>query len=156
MGDTVGWWSLRWSAGREVWVQDQAGSLSCVIGKNTLLSPCLSPPRRIRWIVICWGVTSWWLASHGGGGGVVILLVVSSEGNWEKLLLAGPLGSSTDLTFFLNDYNKYVCYPVKFQNNRILSLKFGVLGFLNTCSGTGESVTFLLQYGRYILSGCAN
>ena len=35
-----------------------------------------------------------------GGGGVVILLVVSSEGNWEKLLLAGPLGSSTDLTFF--------------------------------------------------------
>ena len=101
---------------------------SCVLGKNTLLSPCLSPPRRIRWIVICWGVTSWWLASHGGGGGVVILLVVSSEGNWEKLLLAGPLGSSTDLTFFLNDYNKYVCYPVKFQNNRILSLKFAIWG----------------------------
>ena len=34
-----------------------------------------------------------------GGGGVVILLVVSSEGNWEKLLLAGPLGSSTDFFF---------------------------------------------------------
>ena len=65
---------------------------------------------------------------RGGGGGVVILLVVSSEGNWEKLLLAGPLGSSTDLTFFLNDYNKYVCYPVKFQNNRILSLKFAIWG----------------------------
>ena len=65
-----------------------------------------------------------------GGGGVVILLVVSSEGNWEKLLLAGPLGSSTDLglTFFLNDYNKHVCYPVKFQNNRILSLKFAIWG----------------------------
>ena len=30
----------------------------------------------------------------------MILLVVSSEGNWDKLRLAGPLGSSTDLTFF--------------------------------------------------------
>ena len=60
----------------------------------------------------------------------MILLVVSSEGNWDKLRLAGPLGSSTDLTFlfFLNDYIKYVCYPVKFQNNRILSLKSAIWG----------------------------
>ena len=71
-----------------------------------------------------------WHPMGGGRGGVVILLVVSSEGNWDKLRLAGPLGSSTDLTFFffLNDYNKYVCYPVKFQNNRILSLKFAIWG----------------------------
>ena len=41
-----------------------------------------------------------WHPMGGGGGGVVILLVVSSEGNWDKLRLAGPLGSSTDLTFF--------------------------------------------------------
>ena len=133
MGDTVGWWSLRWSAGREVWVQDQAGSLSCV--KNTLLLPCLSPPRRIWWIVICWGVTSWWLASHGGGGrgGVVILLVVSSEGNWDKLLLAGPLGSSTDLTFFfLNDYNKYSVIQLSFKTTEFYHLNSpsGVLKYL--------------------------
>ena len=41
-----------------------------------------------------------WHPMGGGRGGVVILLVVSSEGNWDKLRLAGPLGSSTDLTFF--------------------------------------------------------
>ena len=42
----------------------------------------------------------WHPMGGGGRGGVVILLVVSSEGNWDKLRLAGPLGSSTDLTFF--------------------------------------------------------
>ena len=45
-------------------------------------------------------VMDWHPMGGEGRGGLVILLVVSSEGNWDKLRLAGPLGSSTDLTFF--------------------------------------------------------
>ena len=68
-----------------------------------------------------------------GGGGVVILLVVSSEGNWDKLLLAGPLGSSTDLTFFfLNDYNKYSVIQLSFKTTEFYHLNSpsGVLKYL--------------------------
>ena len=36
---------------------------------------------------------------HPIKGGLVILLVVSCKGNRDKLLLVGPLGSSTVLTF---------------------------------------------------------
>ena len=31
---------VRWTRGREVWVRDGAGSLSCVLKKNTLLLQC--------------------------------------------------------------------------------------------------------------------
>ena len=32
----------------EVWVQDVARSLRCVIGQDTSLSPCLSPSRGVN------------------------------------------------------------------------------------------------------------
>ena len=37
-----------WTAGREVWDQDLAGSMCYFLGQNTLLSQCLSPPRNIN------------------------------------------------------------------------------------------------------------
>ena len=51
----------------------------------------------------------------------------------RRKLGKAPVGRATWLQyrlnlFFLNDYNKYVSYPVKFQNNRILSLKFAIWG----------------------------
>ena len=38
----------RWTADREVPVRALAGSLCCVLGQDTLLSQCLSPPRSIN------------------------------------------------------------------------------------------------------------
>ena len=59
------------------------GTLCCVLGQDTLLSQCLSPPRHINgfWRIVgenltnCWGVTCDGLASHPGG--VEILLAAS-------------------------------------------------------------------------------
>ena len=61
---------------RAVHVPALAGALRCVLGQDTLLSECLSPPR-----------------------GVEILLVASCYGNWDKPRPDGPLGSYTDFTF---------------------------------------------------------
>ena len=75
---------------REVLVQALAGSLCCVLGQDTLLSQCLSPPRR-KWVpgncqgnlTKCWEVGCVGLASHPGG--VAILLVASCYRNQDKL-----------------------------------------------------------------------
>ena len=37
-----------WTPDREVRVQALAGALCCVLGQDTLLSQCLSPPRSIN------------------------------------------------------------------------------------------------------------
>ena len=53
------------SQGQKVWVWDLTRLSSCVPGKNTKLSPCLSPPRSISgywWIVR----EAWWNAGWGG------------------------------------------------------------------------------------------
>ena len=47
-GDVVAKWLARWTPDREVWVRVLAGSLCCVLGQDTLLSQCLSPPRSIN------------------------------------------------------------------------------------------------------------
>ena len=71
-------WSLYWTLVPEVWVQDLAESMCFVLGQDTLLSPCLSPPRSINgywWIVreAWWNAGGWrgepcdGLASHPGG-----------------------------------------------------------------------------------------
>ena len=67
------------------------GTLCCVLGQDTLLSQCLSPPRCINGyrrfvggnLTNCWGVTCDGLASRPGG--VEILLAASCYGNWDKL-----------------------------------------------------------------------
>ena len=46
---------------REVWVWALAGSLCCVLGQDTLLSKCLSPPRSINGFQQTAGET-WWNA----------------------------------------------------------------------------------------------
>ena len=66
------------------------GSLCCVLGQDTLLSQCLSPPRS-KWVPVncqgnltkCWKVTYDGLASHPGG--VAILPVASCYRNRDKL-----------------------------------------------------------------------
>ena len=39
---------VRWAPDRGVWVGALAGTLSCVLRQDTLLSRCLSPPRCIN------------------------------------------------------------------------------------------------------------
>ena len=76
---------------REVRVRSLAGSLCCVLGQDTLLSQCLSPPRSINRGTSelsgkpdeILGVTCDGLASHPGG--VAILLVASCYRNRDKL-----------------------------------------------------------------------
>ena len=48
MGDAVAKWLARWTLEKEVRVRVLAGSLCCVVGQDTLLSQCLSPPRSIN------------------------------------------------------------------------------------------------------------
>ena len=79
---TVTLWSVYWTLVPEVWVQDLAESMCFVLGQDTLLSPCLSPPRSINgywWIVR----EAWWNA--GGGGGTLWWTGIPSRG--ELLLL---------------------------------------------------------------------
>ena len=47
-GGTVALWLAGWSPDREVRVRALTGSLCCVLGQDTLLSQCLSPPRSIN------------------------------------------------------------------------------------------------------------
>ena len=68
------------------------GTLCCVLGQDTLLSRCPSPPRCINgyWQIVgenltnYGGVTCDGLASHPGE--VEILLAASCYRNWVKLL----------------------------------------------------------------------
>ena len=60
MGDVVAKWLTRWTPDREVRVRALAGSLCCVLGQDTLLSQCLSPPRSINgYRKIYWGNLQW-------------------------------------------------------------------------------------------------
>ena len=45
---TEAWWFACWTLDREFWVLALARSLCCVLGQDTLLSQCLSPPRSIN------------------------------------------------------------------------------------------------------------
>ena len=78
LGDTV------------VQVRGLTGSFCCVLGPDTLLSQCLSPPRSVMGTRKLsgkpdkmLGVTCDGLASHPGG--VAILLVASCYRNQDKL-----------------------------------------------------------------------
>ena len=83
-------------SGFELW----PGTLCCVLGQDTLLSQCLSPPRCIK---IGTGEFSAGgnpaMEQHLIQGGVEILSVASCYRNRNKLQPDGPLGSNTDLTF---------------------------------------------------------
>ena len=48
-------WLIQWTLSQEVWVQDLARSLYCVLGQNTFLPQCLSPPVVINWLPILLG-----------------------------------------------------------------------------------------------------
>ena len=48
-------WFIQWTLSEEVWVQDLARSLYCVLGQNTFLPRCLSPPVVINWLPILLG-----------------------------------------------------------------------------------------------------
>ena len=64
--DTVAYWSVDWTPGQEVWVQDLAGSMCCVLGQNTVIVQCLSPPRSVNG---CWKIIreTWWNAGGNPG-----------------------------------------------------------------------------------------
>ena len=48
-------WFIQWTLSQEVWVQDLARSLYCVLGQNTFLPRGLSPPVVINWLPILLG-----------------------------------------------------------------------------------------------------
>ena len=52
-------WLVHWTLDRADRVQALAGAMHCVLGQDTLLSLCLSPPRCINGYrqIYCWGVT---------------------------------------------------------------------------------------------------
>ena len=56
-GGAVALWLVRWTPDREVRVRILAGALRCVLGQDTLLLLCLSPPRCINGYrrIYCWG-----------------------------------------------------------------------------------------------------
>ena len=84
--------------------------MCCVLGQNTLLSQCHSPPRCINGYC---GIVREALQNAGGGGGEKpcdglpslpggssnIPSCFMLHGNQSKLRLGGPTGSSTDLIF---------------------------------------------------------
>ena len=70
----------------------------CVLGQDTLLPWCLSPPRCINGYRQTAGgnpAMDW----HPIHGGVKILLVASCQGNCDRVRPDGPLGSYADLTY---------------------------------------------------------
>ena len=101
----------RWTPDRKVRVRALAGSLCCVLGQNTLLSRCLSPPGKPDEMLGGeGGVTCGGLASHPGG--VAILIVTSCKGNRDKLRQCGPLGSCVKLYHFLPSLSLLLLVPV--------------------------------------------
>ena len=87
-------WELQCPNGQcteEVWVQDLVRLMCCVLGQDTFLSQCLSPPRRGR--SPCEG-----LAFHSGGGRDIPSHFMPL-GNWKKPQLGEPRGLSTDFAF---------------------------------------------------------
>ena len=82
--------------------------MSCfVLGQDTSLSECISPPKYINGYqrIQCWGKSYNGLASHPEG--VEILLVASCYRNRNKLRPTGPLASNADLLFFYTTVKKY-------------------------------------------------
>ena len=75
-------------------------TLHLVLGQNTLLAQCLSPPRLL--VNLMQGVTT--IPSGGGGsrnspeGGVEIVPVASCHRNWDELQPDWPQGLYADLT----------------------------------------------------------
>ena len=69
------------------------GTLCCVLGQDTLLSQCLSPPRSINRYrqFVGENLTHYWGVTCDGPdcrpGGVEILVAASCYGNWDKLRL---------------------------------------------------------------------
>ena len=66
VGGPVASWLVRSTPERAVWVRALAGTLCCVLGQDTFLSQCLSPPRcknRYRHIVgETWQIAGKWHA----------------------------------------------------------------------------------------------
>ena len=63
-------WLVCWTP--DLAVQVRALAVHCVLGQDTLLTYCLSPPRRTlngNWRVNYWGKPCDGLTSHPGGGG---------------------------------------------------------------------------------------
>ena len=48
VGDAVAKWLARWTTDGEVFVQALSGLLLYILGQYTLLSQCISPPRRFN------------------------------------------------------------------------------------------------------------
>ena len=111
--DTVAYWSVDWTPGQEVWVQDLAGSLCCVLGQNTITGQHLSPPRSING---CWKIIreTWWNAGGNPGESSFSHSDFVPCGNWDKLRLCGPVGLSTGVTLTLLSvaFFKWYCYNV--------------------------------------------
>ena len=98
VGVAVASWLVCSSPDRASGFEPWPGTLCCVLGQDTLLLLCLSPPRSINGyrrivgenLTNCWGVTCDGLASHPGG--VEILLAASCYGNRDKLRPDQPVG----------------------------------------------------------------
>ena len=87
--------------------------LCCILGQDTLLSQCLSPPRSINGyqriveenLTNCWGVSCDGLASLPGG--VEVLLAASCYGNQDKPWPNKPVGSKRlHFTTLIHQENK--------------------------------------------------
>ena len=119
---------MYWTLGPEVWVQDLPESMCFVLGQDTLLSPCLSPPRSINgywWIVreAWWNAGGWrgepcdGLASHPGGSYNYPSCFLLRKQGQAPARGGGALGSSTaffatknstsDLTGYFKTFLKF-------------------------------------------------
>ena len=98
----------RWPYGQwaHLWIEQSEfkpllGTSCVVLGQDTQLSQCLSPPRCINGnrLIQCWVQPCVGLASHPGGS-IEIPLVTSCYRNQNKLRSEEPLGSFADFIFF--------------------------------------------------------
>ena len=104
-------WLVCLTPERMVRVRSWPGTLCCVLGQDTLLPRCLSPPRCINEYRQNAGsnpAMDW----HPIQGGVEILLVASCHGNRDKLRPDGPLGSYADSTFDMRISNFFYFWPL--------------------------------------------
>ena len=94
---------------RVIRVRVLPGTLCCVLGQDTLLSQCLSPPRCVnryrRTYNYCWWVTLRWTIPWGR---VAILPVASCYRNLNKFLPGGALGSYED--FVCQNLSLFFCF----------------------------------------------
>ena len=111
VGGAVASWLVCLTPERMVRVRSWPGTLCCVIGQDTLLPRCLSPPRCMNEYRQNAGsnpAMDW----HPIQGGVEILLVALCHGNRDKLRPDGPLGSYADSTFDMRISHFFYFWPL--------------------------------------------